>query len=85
MSSDFVSSRHSKEYKCPKSLKTLLERCWDKDPSKRPTCVEIVDKLERKCLLHCAIHNPSLQTIWVEHVCKGSAEGTLVREVGAAA
>ncbi len=71
----------SKSYKCPQALKHLLERCWHKDPAQRPSCVEMVDAFERKILLQCAIHDKLMQQVWVEHVCKGSVEGGLTREV----
>jgi serine/threonine protein kinase len=38
----------SSPYKCPSSLRKLLERCYDKDPAKRPSCVEIADIFERE-------------------------------------
>jgi len=32
---------------CPKRLKYLIERCWDEDPSKRPTFAEICKELKQ--------------------------------------
>ncbi len=51
-------------FKCPDVLRTLLERCYDKDPAKRPSCIEIADSFEREVLLHCALPDPVLRHTW---------------------
>lgn len=58
----------------------LLERCYDKDPAKRPSCVEIADIFEREVkvlvllrfaidfssqvLFECAMPDPVLRKVW---------------------
>lgn len=53
-----------KEAKCPKPLRDLLERCWDQDPAKRPSFLEIIDEMESTVLVACAIPGPSFRKIW---------------------
>jgi hypothetical protein len=70
-----------KAVKCPDSLRTLLNACWDRDPVKRPTFLEIIDQFERFVLLDSAIPCPKFQNIWVEKVCKNAGVPGLVRDL----
>lgn len=65
--------------KCPKSLKSLLEKCWDADPAKRLSMVQVLDEFEKHVLLDCAIPDSIGAHAWVQLTSKSA--GGLQRDV----
>ena len=47
------------------SLRYLIERCWNQDPSSRPTFSEIVSRLQM-IIIDCAIEDPIGRQFWKE-------------------
>ena len=54
--------------KCPQSLKDLLNKCWSRDATFRPTFVEIIDAFENGILLASAIPCPTFQRLYQEAI-----------------
>ena len=68
------------EYKCPQCLTDLLEQCWLRDASKRPTFVEIIDSFANKVLLAAALPDENARKLWKEKTLQIKGPG-LHREV----
>lgn len=48
------------------SLKKLLEDCWDKDPKKRPSFDEIINRLD-EIIIDATISDPTGRAFWKKH------------------